>query len=352
MAALVILSPGSLFSFTEAFGYQCPGSAATIHASCKVQALIAASCESAREEMIARVSGQPMSWHDPHNNGTYSLLSSSDDTLTLQRQTGDLKYVDKMTFSFEAGVGSCTVSGCSESQVTSIGDFSTNYCNLRMLYCGASDGCIPVVHDFTSTLQDVSPSFGATAKMSDCLKMAAGEFVAASGHVAASSAPPAEYDSCSAAITQDSLLYGISGRTNPDVPVPVDAGESLATAVCCDTRTVAFAEPQFLFSEPDIALFSKLDASGVTTFYDSACGAPLFRAPVGRSMDAFNADTQEHGWPSFREAEVDKDNVVTNLTTTLVTSACGTHLGTYLPDSQGPRWCIDLSCIAGSPSPQ
>jgi len=69
-------------------------------------------------------------------------------------------------------------------------------------------------------------------------------------------------------------------------------------------------------------------------------------------MDDFIADTQEHGWPSFRDAEVIKENVVTNLTTTLVSSACGTHLGTYLPDSQGPRWCIDLSCIAGPPYSQ
>ena len=26
-------------------------------------------------------------------------------------------------------------------QVTSIGDYSTNYCNSRMLYCGTADGC-------------------------------------------------------------------------------------------------------------------------------------------------------------------------------------------------------------------
>ena len=30
-----------------------------------------------------------------------------------------------------------------------------------------------------------------------------------------------------------------------------------------------------------------------------------------------------------------------------MTSACGTHLGTYLPDDKGPRWCIDLACVAG-----
>ena len=34
---------------------------------------------------------------------------------------------------------------------------------------------------------------------------------------------------------------------------------------------------------------TKLPASGVTTFYDSVCGAPLFRAPVGRSLADFQA---------------------------------------------------------------
>ena len=37
-----------------------------------------------------------------------------------------------------------------------------------------------------------------------------------------------------------------------------------------------------------------------------------------------------------------------NKTTGFVTSKCGTHLGSFLPDQQGARWCIDLSCIAGS----
>ena len=51
--------------------------------------------------------------------------------------------------------------------------------------------------------------------------------------------------------------------------------------------------------------------------------------------------------PSFRPAEVVTENVVTDMTTGYVTSKCGTHLGSYLPDAQGPRWCMDLSCIAG-----
>merc|ERR1719201_1993274 len=126
--------------------------------------------------------------------------------------------------------------------------------------------------------------------------------------------------------------------------------ESIAEAVCCDSRMKHFAETQFLFEAPDIALFSTLEkTSGVTTFYDSACGVPVFKAPVNRTLAEFKADTIEHGWPSFRDGEVVLDNVVTDKSTGFVTSKCGTHLGSYLPDSKGiPRWCIDLSCISGN----
>lgn len=50
------------------------------------------------------------------------------------------------------------------------------------------------------------------------------------------------------------------------------------------------------------------------------------------------------------QAEVVAANVLVDKGTGTVTSRCGTHLGTYLPDEKGPRWCIDLSCIAGGPA--
>jgi len=157
--------------------------------------------------------------------------------------------------------------------------------------------------------------------------------------------PPAKVDTCQGPV-QPGLRYNISSRTTPDVPVSVDPDESLAEAVCCDNRTKVYAEPQFLYQAPDIMLFSKL--KGETTFYDSVCGVPLFRAPVNRSLADFQADTDEHGWPSFRSAEVVLEHVHTDASG-FVYSSCGTHLGSYLPDAQGPRWCMDLSCIAGNP---
>ena len=40
------------------------------------------------------------------------------------------------------------------------------------------------------------------------------------------------------------------------------------------------------------------------TFYDSVTGKPLFKAPIGRSMEDFVAESKVHGWPSFRDQEV------------------------------------------------
>jgi len=160
------------------------------------------------------------------------------------------------------------------------------------------------------------------------------------------SAPPAEYNGCSHPV-QKHLRFNISSRKEPTVPVAVSAAETLADAVCCDTRTKVYAEPQFLYQAPDIALFKQL--SGVTTFYDSTCGVPLFKAPVNRSLADFKADTDEHGWPSFRKEEVFSEHVTVDKDG-FVYSSCGTHLGSYLPDASGPRYCMDLSCIAGNPA--
>ena len=136
-----------------------------------------ASCTAAITEVVARVNGQYDAWHDPHNNGTYTILA--DDTasgglLQMQRLTGNEKYTDKINFSFEADstTGGCLIDACSESQVTSIGDASTNYCNSRMLYCGSADGCKGVTsEDLGATELKVSPSAGASTDKSACLQV-------------------------------------------------------------------------------------------------------------------------------------------------------------------------------------
>ncbi len=155
---------------------KCPGSSAWIHASCEVTVTAAASCDLVQQEMLARVSGQYAQWHDPHNNGTYSTLPSTEG-LMFQRITGNKMYTDKIGFDFQSQGDGCIISGCSESQTTSIGDFSTNYCNMRMLYCGTAEGCKPVVHNFGIQETSVKPSLGAGDDPSACLKVASTGFL-------------------------------------------------------------------------------------------------------------------------------------------------------------------------------
>ncbi|CAE8592855.1 unnamed protein product [Polarella glacialis] len=154
-----------------AAGNKCPGSSAFVHASCQVTVTAQASCSDVMAEMEARVAGiAGATWHDPHNRGTYSLLSKGDGELNFQRVTGNKLFTDKQTFTFvDSAQGICEVSGCSESQGTSFADFSTNYCDLRMLYCGSSEGCKPVLKDFAIKEHAVSPSLGASDDPKACL---------------------------------------------------------------------------------------------------------------------------------------------------------------------------------------
>jgi len=155
-----------------ATSYTCPGSPAGMHASMKVTVDTDASCDAVQAEIEARAGGN---WVDPHNGGIYSVLSSSNGLINTQRTTnpatsvGGTVYTDKQTFELTSTSGGCQVKGCSESQSGSFSDFSTNYCDLRNLYCGSSDGCASVSTDFTSTETSHSGSLGAGHDSSNCI---------------------------------------------------------------------------------------------------------------------------------------------------------------------------------------
>jgi len=84
------------------------------------------------------------------------------------------------------------------------------------------------------------------------------------------------------------------------------------------------------------------------TFYDSNTGKPLLTAPKGRTWDAWIEESTKHGWPSFRDNEVNWDNVRV-LSNGETVSIDGTHLGHNLPDNFGNRFCLNLVSIAGNP---
>eukprot|EP00405_Crypthecodinium_cohnii_P000838 CAMPEP_0194764742 /NCGR_PEP_ID=MMETSP0323_2-20130528/23713_1 /TAXON_ID=2866 ORGANISM="Crypthecodinium cohnii, Strain Seligo" /NCGR_SAMPLE_ID=MMETSP0323_2 /ASSEMBLY_ACC=CAM_ASM_000346 /LENGTH=104 /DNA_ID=CAMNT_0039692625 /DNA_START=240 /DNA_END=554 /DNA_ORIENTATION=- len=92
--------------------------------------------------------------------------------LEFSRLTGDGKYTDKLTFHLEGRSDNrCALYGCSESQVTSIKDFSTNCCNLRMLYCGADKGCRNVKHELEAEELEVDKSLGAGMDWDACFPL-------------------------------------------------------------------------------------------------------------------------------------------------------------------------------------
>lgn len=86
---------------------------------------------------------------------------------------------------------------------------------------------------------------------------------------------------------QEDLLYGVSNK--------------LADKITNFNRH--FAEMGGYFrstSFEDVVM----EAKGPVTFYDSVTGKPLFVGPVGRSVEDFINESEVHGWPSFRDQEV------------------------------------------------
>merc|ERR1711865_1359151 len=148
----------------------CPSTSAAIACGMKVTTNASASCADVLGEMKARIAGQYGAWHDPHNNGTYSVESYGG-TFSTSRLTGDGKYTDKQIFTLTDQSGSCLIEACSRSQVFSIGDAGTNYCDVKMLFCGSKDGCKPVKNDFTVGQETTSKFAQASVDMGACLKV-------------------------------------------------------------------------------------------------------------------------------------------------------------------------------------
>ena len=122
---------------------------------------------------------------------------------------------------------------------------------------------------------------------------------------------------------------------------------SKADQICCFNRH--YAEHSGYFLNPKITFFEQITRQKEATYYDSITGKSLFFAPKGRSLDEFLSESEDHGWPSFRDEEVNWDNVRC-LKNGEVISVDGTHLGHNLPDSKGNRYCINLVSIAGNPT--
>ena len=119
---------------------------------------------------------------------------------------------------------------------------------------------------------------------------------------------------------------------------------AVADRICCFNRHYAEHSGYWLRTQ----FLAEVDRAVETTFYDSVSGSPLFVAPRGRSFGAFEGESRDHGWPSFRDAEVAWEYVRV-LPDGECVSVTGTHLGHNLPDRRGNRYCINLVSVAGMP---
>ena len=123
----------------------------------------------------------------------------------------------------------------------------------------------------------------------------------------------------------------------------------------CDTTTADricnynrhYAE-HFGYFTHNQAFMTELIKAKQISFYDSNTGMPLFQAPNSRTWRAFWEESQQRGWPTFRDEDVNWENVRC-LRGGEVVSLSGTHLGHNLPDQKGNRYCINLVSIAGRP---
>jgi len=128
-----------------------------------------------------------------------------------------------------------------------------------------------------------------------------------------------------------------------------------ADNICCFNRhyaeystywtTTSFLRDPFGGAPSDVKVPTE---DNPVVFYDTITNKPLYVAPQGRSWESFVKESNSHGWPSFRDAEVVAENVRVLSNGELV-SVDGTHLGHNLPDFSGNRHCVNLVSVAAMP---
>eukprot|EP00937_MAST-01D_sp_MAST-1D-sp2_P003003 g3003.t1 len=142
-----------------------------------------------------------------------------------------------------------------------------------------------------------------------------------------------------------SSMPACQGELQTTLRFGVTRDREQATHVCCHNRH--YAEESGFLQHGHVQLLAEARGEAELVFYDSVCGKPLFIAPRGRAFDEWWQESVEHGWPSFRDAEVVKENIRVDESDGEVRSVCGLHLGHNIPDKHGDRYCINLLCIAG-----
>eukprot|EP00434_Breviolum_minutum_P022871 symbB.v1.2.020180.t1/scaffold1684.1/size105940/3 len=155
-AVFVTLSQGLRTQPCSLNGQACPGSPVDWdhHSSCMESRRFHNPCSHVQEEIEKRIAKNADRKKLP---GTYELLATQSGSCSKgSRATSPYAvpgpFTDLFGFIYEAPVGEsqqCLLTSCSESQVPSLCDFSTNFCNLFNLFCNEMDGCETLAHDLS-----------------------------------------------------------------------------------------------------------------------------------------------------------------------------------------------------------
>ena len=146
--------------------------------------------------------------------------------------------------------------------------------------------------------------------------------------------------------TEEIMSHKKNGTTEEEVQenLRYNCDRKKATEICCYNRHYAEGAGYFRMT----TFLNEVSKTEPIQFFDSVTGKLLFNAPIKRTFKEFVDESSSHGWPSFRDDEVNWE-FVRILPGGECVSVDGTHLGHNLPDSKGNRYCINLVCIAGNP---
>jgi hypothetical protein len=98
---------------------------------------------------------------------------------------------------------------------------------------------------------------------------------------------PKSHGTCHAPV-QANLRFGCDFKT--------------ADKICCFNRH--YAEHAGYFLSAGKTWLEQVERAGEAQYFDSVSGKLLFTAPRGRTFQQFLEESEDHGWPSFRDAEV------------------------------------------------
>jgi len=127
--------------------------------------------------------------------------------------------------------------------------------------------------------------------------------------------------------------------------LPTKKQGGIEDLVCFNKR---FFEPEGYYKTTKFLEEAK-STKGPIDFFESDTSKRIFRAPVGRTMDAFLKEADRNGYLVFRDDEVNWDYVRVFPKGGALITDDGVFLGKNAPDVFGNKYVVNLGALAGLP---